>query len=248
MTARFVFPSLKEPNHRYVVYKNWSDNPTNGKGFSERVTAYDTYGDGNIQHCHEWSVQNDLETYTDFLESFLVAVASRNESEWSECLEFWPSPLHEKNTRALMDFAAELVCKDDGKHRYFNLNEQKQSASDNKRHDKRWKSLDGWMDGTFQAFMGITCEEHNHGLLRMYHWMQRAFEVVDKFSHYDAMRWLKIESEPWRRVWNAFEACDDLIQAVRRVDAVRKWTKSRAENITNRLQAHAESAATVETV
>lgn len=241
MGTRLVFASLKSPNIRYVVYESFCDNPTRQTGFDDRVTAFDTYGDGNVQHCHEWSVPAD--DMGDFLESLMFYLNSHDVEEWRAVLcRMWPSEFDHKNAREVIAFASKPLFKEDKNafHRTFNLRECKVSTSPAKQHDRRWDKVESWMDGSFQAFMNLTAQYRPGGTLGLWMWAEFVFDNSG-YCQYHFRQWMKIEPETYRRIRDAFETCDAYIRAAERIYRTRQWVESRCENLTRRMERDAET-------
>lgn len=244
MGTRLLIPSVAKPNIRYVIYESWSDNPTNGKGFHDKVTAFDTYGDGNVQHCHEWSVQPD--DFRDFLESLMLYLGDHSSDEWFPVMGgcgMWPDRQGASSTdRKVLAFASSPLYKDD-KHsfnRTYNLRECKVSTAEGKRHDKRWESVQSWMDGSFAAFMGLTVQYRPQGLLGLYAWAEFAFENHESYGPYDFRLWMKMDSEVHRQIRDVFTTIDAVIVAERESRRSKSWLESRCESFRERMADKAE--------
>ena len=199
-----------------------------------------------MQHCHEWAVQNNIETVTDFLQSLAQYLTTTDETNWLDKLNFWPSELPDRQTRDVMAFASQPLFKEDNleHRRFYNLSECKVSTADSKRHDKRWEKVDSDMDGTFHTFMRTTKDIRNPSLLGMFQWMDRAFDEVERYSHFDARAFLKYTPEQWRDLWDAFRTCDSLIQATRTYHRTRNACIHNAANALKNRARKAEALAT----
>lgn len=131
--------------HKSSFDTSWHCNHNgNGRPLDDHAGYYLTYGDATVQHSHESAVQMDQ--WLDYLAS--LAKHLREYPDDVRTIESgWPRANFGRDKLA---FARSVVFKE-GKRRWYSVNEQKISASDSKRHDKRWEEVPEWADGGLVA-------------------------------------------------------------------------------------------------
>lgn len=176
----FVFKSIQDPNRRYRIYETDSENPAydwtrcGGDHVSRYLSAFDTMGDGETQHAHDFLPT--VELMPDVLESFILAIADIPADDLPDWLySFWR---HSEPERAIIEAVSKLKYKDT-KRVFVNLETMKTSSADSKRHDRRWIELqDYYCGGSVDA---ITC------LLNQDDCRFKAYSIFDRFGMLSAI-------------------------------------------------------------
>jgi hypothetical protein len=152
--ARIVFKSLQDPNNRrYLVSTERVSDRSDNQVLSDRVGWFETYGDGDTQHCHTMPVGVAL--FSDFCASaaeYLSGVAVADAEDLlgilsSEMRHYAVCP---DRMRAMMK-----VRFKEGKRCYMETSTGKVSSAESKRYDTRWQEVVQWMDGGFDAVAGL---------------------------------------------------------------------------------------------
>lgn len=231
MGSYATFASLRKPNIRYRIYTSFIDVPPDStrnpsRCLSEKATSFDTYGDGDVQHTHEWFI-NGIEDCTDALQSLALAILD-GKVEASLVAEMWPNPCHLCKDE-VYQFAAGLRYDIDKPTAYFNLHDMKVSRSESKRHDKRWEKVESWHDGSFGRVMTM-CHPHPSGMLEVLQYGLAVIEAVDGFSACDLYKWLDIDHKRYHDLRTAYECVNRFVDAYRQ----HKWASEAAERIRER--------------
>lgn len=180
--------------------------------------SYLAYNDGTIQHSGEGLVP--AENLADYLGSLAQYLSNHPEARVTLAHK-WPHRQMGDSHWKDIAFFASLKFRE-GKRQFYCRNEQKVSASESKRHDRRWEEVPPWADGSLKAIMGL-CNTGDHSALEwyanyklvreycLYHdiWAPNDFEFPTSFS---------IPSRSDGREWrcglrHAFDACDSLMKA-----------------------------------
>ncbi len=208
------FASLQNSEIGYAVDTSLHIVAT-GRPLAYWAVAFYTYGDGLTQHSGSWLVQE--EQFRDYCYSLAASMLSLPvKGELQASMRFhWP----DKTSVAKLRFA-QSVRYDAKKIRYYSMQEQRLSASDSKRHDRRWSEVPSWADGTAASMARLIRGDYlGSGVLEEYRlhldcydynqatpgspWSQRP-EYVLQFSGIDHS-YLEIE--------NAFNAVARLVEA-----------------------------------
>lgn len=164
-----VFPSIKNPNIRYVMGKDiWSDYwNSRHVALHPSLSKYDTMGDGDTAHTPNVPVlMEDLE---DFSASFVEHVETRplpagmGERDFIDFLRRYFTPPFVTDSQ-LRFFARLRPSKDGWKKRYFNADLLKTSTSPQKKHDRRWEVVPDWADGSTEAVMQLALSAQEVGV------------------------------------------------------------------------------------
>lgn len=149
------FPSLMNGSkYGFVLNKDWQEfwdttrrHPI--RFLSDRCGFYETYGDGLVQHSPACAVT--IEMWEDYCLSLANHVLTH-----SHHLAFVGDVLHSQfcrmaNMRQYFTFYMSLRYDEKKPHRYFSTDSDffgKVSASESKRHDKRWTAIPSEADGS----------------------------------------------------------------------------------------------------
>src|ERR1051325_402733 len=165
-------PSILHPTE--LAYKLTSDVLDSYRNRGERplidnIRAYHTYGDGTTQHSGDWATQwHDIE---DVCLSFASAIlADPKNPEWRH-LDY---PFEGHFKRADIEFAKTVIHKDDGKVRFFSMEEHKFTASD-KRNDRRYERVEPRHDGSPAAVFAMIWKDYQCWLIRI----RLAYEIAE---------------------------------------------------------------------
>lgn len=230
--------SLAKPNLRYRLYETYRDVPCDSlrrpaQHISDGVTQFDTYGDGDVQHTHEWlangaGMANDpADTLLDFLRSVAVVV---HDGKLDTVLDnVWPNRVSLPSRKAI-EFAAS-VKHTPGKRLYVNFREMKTSRAESKSHDKRWEIVHEYMDGSLASVMGMVSQYSPSGMLSLIHRTFEAVEVLD-LSDMEARRFLDFEYDYYSKVRSVFKVIDEYVNANRMI----KWSKDAVEIIRRNME------------
>ena len=145
----FVFPSIANQNLRYRIYEDSDSNPAydwrrSSTGINWRVSAFDTMGDGEVQHSPDYMPPK--EETVDFISSLFAALSQIQPGTLPKCLE---NLFHSNNDPSLefLEFCWNVkeAPEDSFKYAYVNLRDLKRSMSESKSHDKRWLKLENYL-------------------------------------------------------------------------------------------------------
>lgn len=203
------FLSLQKPTEMaYVVHTDWME-------YRDRNSAcpvcqwagfYCTYGDGIVQHSPDLAVQREM------LADFCASLAQHlqvNPGDVEVVAKHWPNHLP---SRSRILFLAGLRYKDDGKRRYFHEHDDKVSAAESKRHDKRWEEVPTWADGSLSAVMSLLNQRGYSWLHSYATWLHAAQVLRDEHGTYSNVD-DQLKLPEWTHY--AFEAVNERVQAFR---------------------------------
>ena len=150
-----------------IGYAYDTDGYTSNAAVHSAFRAFQTYGDGMCQHSGDWSIQP--EHVADYL--FSLAAAMLEDTELTQYLYF---KLAARPADEAIAFAASVVFKPaaegsryEKKARFYSVEERKLTATDSKRHDRRYEQVADWNDGTPSAIMRMICPQYADGLERL---------------------------------------------------------------------------------
>ena len=151
---QFRFSSIEAPEQRaYVFDSSVSIDRSNlYSPVDPSLMFYSTYGDGMIAHSPNSPISIDmLCDYCYSLAEFLL-----QHQELTETV-YWhfDSPVDE----VMIEFASKIIYKPD-KERWYSLSERKISASESKRHDRRYERVPEWADGLYESIVRILRQPH----------------------------------------------------------------------------------------
>ena len=153
--SRIVFKSVADPNsRRYVVEPSRLFERCDNQTLSPHIGWFETYGDGDCQHCANSPVGVAL--FCDFCASAAEYLSGVAVSDAEELCRILSSEMRDYSAvdPGRIQALRSVVFKE-GKRRYFDRSTGKVSAADSKRHDKRWEEVVPWMDGSFDAVAGL---------------------------------------------------------------------------------------------
>jgi len=149
LRSRFTFKSRE--NGDKIGYSFDRADLSNHTGFygnpaqylGQHCYQYDTYGDGSTQHSPDYLVGKEgLRDYWGSLAYHLV----EHPEDIPIVEKEWPRGISTTTVAFFMK-----VKHDPNKKRWYCLATEKVSASEKKRHDKRWQEVPEWADGTTNA-------------------------------------------------------------------------------------------------
>lgn len=146
-----TFPSVLHPDkfgYRYEKHGYNFDKRGNWPVL-DKLTVFETYGDGMVQHSGEWCAQ--CADFTDACLSLATAIlADPANEEWN----YLADEISGRAGRETIEFALSVVFKDDGKARFYSPSERKVTTAD-KRHDKRFFPVESWCNGSESSALRI---------------------------------------------------------------------------------------------
>lgn len=216
--SRIVFKSLADPNsRRYVVESNRLFDRCDNEMLSPHIGWFETYGDGDCQHCPNSPVGVAL--FCDFCASaaeYLSGVAVSDAEELCRILS------SEMKHFGMVDGdrirALRAVVYKEGKRRWFDRSTGKVSASDSKRHDRRWEEVVQWMDGGFDAVLGLVGGGRGSFLYvaAVYQDFREVWRIQtgdDGKNPWQFFEWLYYSVEECYHAFNAFNALRLLVKS-----------------------------------
>lgn len=215
------FASLAQPEKYGYSYDTSKWTPSVNPFLIQEFRMFETGGDGLIQHSNCWPVGEA--NAIDYLESLCVAMLADPDLADEVGVKFNYKPTHD-----FIKFAASLVFNEEkdrwpNKLRYFSVSEQKVTRSETKKHDKRYEELRDWHNGSPEAVYRMILPQYAEGLMQ---W-QYANEIrywfrttEQKKSYMDPaavfLKWFRGDDDKAREFHNAFDACRDVCESVRR--------------------------------
>ena len=192
---------------------------------SDHFRMFETYGDGLIQHSHDWPITREY--LTDYLVSLSVALLADNELANTVRFTLSAGPSIEQ-----IDFAASVVFKSatnlsgeltgyEKTTRYYSMQERKVTSSESKRYDKRYEKVTASEDGSADAIYRMTLPSYARDLERLewacaiHRW---AMACTDDKRPYMALpacflNWTKDNDEA-RAMRDALECAQNVCQSV----------------------------------
>lgn len=247
--ARFTFKSLADPNNRrYMVSTDrLSDNWRDGNQFiSDRVGWFETYGDGECQHCPTSQVLA-AEMFTDFCASAATYLLEGGDEAVARILhgEIRSYNIHHGEVRKAMGIKYK-----EGKKQYVNRSDWKVSSSDSKRHDRRWEEVVSWMDGGYLSLVGLL-RIGSGNFLRVYNELDTlrtvCYELTGSFEHHpwQVLEWLHWDYRLGGRADEAFHALRAFCTAVEAKEQAKRSLDCYVSNVENDKRLAAEAVAKV---
>jgi hypothetical protein len=174
--------------------------------------AYFTYGDGLVQHSPDWPVQ--AESLGDFCASLATHLLSHPE-DTAMVAGNWPQ--EDRYSRETITFLAGLKYQEE-KQRWYSLRDNKVSASESKRHDKRWEKIQTWCDGSMSSVLAML-EIGNHHFLSAWLIAHETYGILQGLKDYHRLVNLHEHFKLTEvGVENAFLAAHHLVLAQRQRD------------------------------
>jgi hypothetical protein len=112
--------------------------------------TYDTYGDRDVQHSHEYNIPE--ERLVDFLESLGVFFLSASEDEKAFVADCWR--MYEQAYPKDVLFYAGLKH-NEKKDQYYHPSDLKVTTASSKQYDKRWLLVPSRADGSAESIFGL---------------------------------------------------------------------------------------------
>jgi hypothetical protein len=217
--ARFVFASIAHANAHCYVYD--SDNRDIPRfDINRHFRMFDTMGDGTIAHTPDYGVPQPK--LTDYL--FSLAQAMLKTEGLIDAVSFDLRPRVDKADIAF----AEAVRYKEGKTRYFSVREKKLTASESKRHDKRYEEVCPRHDGTVLSVFNILSQSY-YDPWQSYVLM---WTILDWFSTekstfagrtMDLLKWNPVSSDD--DIDGAYTACLNIVKADALIANSRRYLK-----------------------
>ena len=224
MTHRFA--SLAQPEKRAYVYDSMH---ASSAPVSSRFRWYETYGDGMTAHSPSAPISVGM--LADYLFSLAQAMASDNELIDAAAYEVRSGIASNSDIR----FAQSVVFKDNGKRRWVSREERKVTASETKRHDRRYEEVTLRHDGTPKGAYNILWRDYYDGIRMLglsYSIFRYRREVEDNYysggASVDLLGWDSVDGEQLER---AFECALAVIEAHDRLSNAARGVKSYARQI-----------------
>jgi hypothetical protein len=179
----FRFASIaRATTHGYMVRTpkdGWEHQEIGIERLAPWAWEYATYGDGMIQHEPETLVSRPM--LADFCGSFVAFILAEGlrDPETSYVL------FHNFNVREPSENAvlfAQSLRHDVTKARWYNLATRTVSAARSKAHDRRWKEVPNWADGSLDAAYGIAIEGSCQGFLQYQFTREKIHEILSARS------------------------------------------------------------------
>jgi len=216
--ARIVFKSLQDPNNRrYVVDSSRLFDESSNERLSPYVGFFETYGDGDTQHCP--TCQVGVELFCDFCASAAEYLSGVAVSDADDLLRILSSEMRDYHVADADKIRAlRGVVYKSGKRRWFERATGKVSSSESKRHDRRWEEIVDWMDGSFEAVAGLVGNGggsflHVAACYQDFREVWRIQTGDTGVNAWDFFKWLKWKPEAGYHAFNAFSALRLLVQS-----------------------------------
>jgi len=159
MAGRITFPSLKDPKSAYTIHESTyelRDEFHRLNGLAPWAGIFATFGDGLTQHGPESVAPKAC--FEDYLASLATYLEDPNAYRHAEAIDWlaqhWPRDVDAKRVRFLA-----TLKHDPDKPRWYALRENKVSAADSRRHDKRWREIPSGTKGTAESVFYLFTEE-----------------------------------------------------------------------------------------
>ena len=226
MTHRFA--SIASSDKLAYVYA--SDHHYDGRApISSHFRFYETCGDGLTAHSPSAPISVGM--LADYLFSLAQAMASDNELIDAAAYEVRSGIASNSDIR----FAQSVVFKDNGKRRWVSREERKVTASETKRHDRRYEEVTLRHDGTPKGAYNILWRDYYDGI-RMLGLAHSIFryrrEVEDNyFGNGAAVKLLGWDNVDGEQLERAFECALAVIEAHDRLSNAARGVKSYARQI-----------------
>jgi len=234
MTHRFA--SLAQPEKRAYVYDSMH---ASSAPVSSRFRWYETYGDGMTAHSPSMPVT--LEMLADYLYSLAAAMTESKELLEAAGYEVTSGIASNRDIR----FGLSVVYKD-GKRRWVSREERKVTASESKRHDRRYEEVAARHDGTPHGAYNVLWRDFYDGIRALglaYSIFRYRREVEDNYFGNGAavklLGWANVDGE---RLERAFECALAVIEAHDRLSSAARGVKSYARDIAEARQPAAPDA------
>jgi hypothetical protein len=253
MSDRLTFPSLGDDQHAYSIHESGhelNDQLYRTGGLAPWAGMFATYGDRTVQHSSEFPAPVDrFEDYLASLATYLMDEGSYRRDEALDWLaSHWPRPLDAKRIR----FLASLKY-DCDKPRWYALRENKVSAAESRKHDKRWVEIPSYVNGGVEGVYAL-CSHHDgweRGLIVSWAYYT---QIRDVMTH-DCDGWGPIPAKYFKigDYWTAdqaFSAVERLVEsriashnAARSLDAWKGNTENRKRREAEKATAETEEVA-----
>ena len=202
-------PIAHERKFRYIIA---ATHFTDSHALNSRFRFFETLGDGSTAHTPDMPLTVDL--LPDFMYSLAKAMAS--DEDLTAAVRFEVTSYD--TTAERIAFAAGVRYKEDNRTRYYSAQEMKVSASDGKRHDKRYHEISSWCDGTFDATYRILMKDYQTAWdsYKLEQAIRKWYSAQGMFLHYKQMKpvFEDILSREQLDYLNcAYDACQALVEA-----------------------------------
>lgn len=217
----------------YEVSDDWNWNGRGSAPLSVSLNQYQTYGDGVVKHSNAWCAQ--WADMTDACLSLTSAIlADPQATEWKQVPRMFATLSPD-----VLAFVQTIKHRDD-RRQWFNFSERKVSTAESKQHDKRWTSVESWMDGTAPACLSILLNQFSH-----HDWFARLAIADDLRTAMGYPMWeefFKPTSEltgDWHQAFRALRAASE---SVAQLDNARRVLECALENSKPQAQPEAVAA------
>jgi hypothetical protein len=223
--ARFNFPSLASNQYAFTIdTMNYRSCEVDGQ-----FQRFDTLGDGMCAHSPSYPIQRDV--LPDFLFSLAAHLLVHPEDVSSIGYR-----LRADNGDAKIAFARSIVFREKGKQQqYYSLQDQKVSASESKRHDRRYEKVEPWMDGSYKSVTHILYKEfHSAWAVYLLHaevrdWFSRVANIWEPLPAL-ALDWTK-DHNVAREIEHALEIVSASVKAADCADNARRGLANYKSNL-----------------
>jgi hypothetical protein len=214
--VRFTFASIGNPS-KYGYAYDTEDFDTRDR-INSFFRMFETYGDGLIQHSHDWSIGPE------HLADYLVSLAAHL-VEHMDLVSGIGMSFRNRQPVQTLDFAIDLRH-NPAKYQWYSIDERKVSANGNKyRHDRRYEVLESWVDGTPQHVLRLLRRDYHSTwdeLLNAHYLRLRLFErEMGAVEFPTTLIGLSDDGHYGRSVWRALEACINVMKAYDALEAAR---------------------------
>ena len=228
---QFRFPSIEAPEQRAYVFDSLGSDlypPVDSS-----LMFYSTHGDGMIAHSPNSPISVEmLPDYCYSLTEFLL-----QHQELTETV-YWhfDSPVG----GAEIEFASKVIYKPD-KERWYSLSEQKISASESKRYDRRYERVPEWADGSYESIVRILRQPHYSQLkafvmqLAVYDWFAKHDHMINLPSFDPEANW-ELRSKHVAAVRTVQGVCE----AYCKLESARRMVRMHRDQVQTRVEAAGE--------
>lgn len=242
MHTKHQFPNLFNSQEGFSYFTDsmtlWDQRyHSNGWVLSAHAAWYQTYGDGNIQHSHD--VICGVRHFFEWTASFADYLLKHPEVE----LPSYPLGLPTVN-REQVEFLLSVKFRED-KRQWYNPGDRKVSASESKRHDKRWIEVPRWADGTIDSAFALNHYVPDAGgrrneFLDAFYELRKFKEFGEAFTGYQTSKVEREYEDEIRRetkmAHSWFYGFDALINIVESMERI-AWAKRCVERCRENLEA-----------
>jgi hypothetical protein len=153
--ARHIFtPIARAANYRFVFNTFQESYSESRYAFHAPFKCFDTLGDGATAHTPDYALPSKL--LVDYLYS--LAEAMRSNPDLCDAVRY---DIQSPVTDHQIEFAASVKYKDDGKERYYSVQEEAISIRPAKRHDRRWNRIEPHHNGGMMSILSVLRKDYS---------------------------------------------------------------------------------------